>query len=60
MVSRHEKSVLDDESVKVGELLDGGLVGELKVLLLEFSGDGILVAEDKVNLEGKESRELFA
>ena len=38
------------EGVQVGGLAEAGLGGRLEVLLLKLAGDGVLVAEDEVDL----------
>ena len=47
--------ILDNESVEVGQLLDGRSGREFEVLLLEFASLGVLVTEDEVNLRGERS-----
>lgn len=44
------KHALDNESVQVGQLLNGRLGGCRQMLLLVLAGDGVLVTEDKVDL----------
>lgn len=44
-------NVLDNESVKVGQFLDGGLGRVFKVLLLVLAGNRILVTEDEMKLD---------
>lgn len=44
------KNLLDNESVKVSQLLDRGLGREGEVLLLDLTSLGALVTEDEVNL----------
>ena len=46
-------NILDNESVETNELLDGRFGGSLEMLLLEFTGNGVLVTEDEVNLEDR-------
>jgi hypothetical protein len=43
---------LNHESVQLGGLIDCGNGASGKVLLLVFTGDGVLVTEDEVNLNG--------
>lgn len=45
--------LLDNESEKVGVLAEGRLGRNLQVLLLEFTGNWVLVTEDEVNLAAK-------
>lgn len=42
---------LDNEGIEVGQGVKGRLGGNLQVLLLELASDGVLVAENKVQLE---------
>jgi hypothetical protein len=44
-------NLLDNESIEVGQLLDGGLGGVLKVFLFVLPSDRVLVTEDEVELE---------
>ena len=49
------QNILDNERVEVGQLLNGRLRRSREMLLLVLAGDGVLVAEDEVNLS--ETRE---
>ena len=44
-------NLLDNESEEVGVLVKVGLGRNLEVFLLKFARDGVLMAEDEVNLE---------
>lgn len=45
-----KRNLLDNEGVKVGVLAKGGFRRGRKVLLLEFTSDWVLMAEDEVQL----------
>jgi hypothetical protein len=51
----HGLGSLNNESVKISQGLDGRLRRRFKVFLLEFARLGVLVAEDEVDLQRKES-----
>ena len=48
----NEKHVLDYKSVQLRGLVNRGYGASGEVLLLVFTGDGVLVTEDEVNLRG--------
>jgi hypothetical protein len=46
-------NLLDNKSIKVGQLLDGGLGWILEVFFFELASDRVLVTEDEVDLTRK-------
>jgi hypothetical protein len=51
-IKKKGENILDNQGVEVGERVHHGHGGRLEVLLLVCTGDGVLVAENEVDLVG--------